>query len=236
MEELNTFLDFVFKYYVPDMNNLILDQHFLNQFKNNHPESDEYVCKIVGQVRLTKHNILSCLANVFLLNDHELLRNDNIKSKKFYDYLKIIIKPGFKVNGEQLPFDFLYDLLNLEKAFSDYIKSDKNSNYLKNFELEKDHSKLLQANRKYTIHSEKIEQPLQNLLTDNFQNIKEDSENTNSKYFENISFTNSKSTKAQVNFKPFHSNIFSGNKFNLIIKTCLIYQQIKEEKKRIYFY
>ncbi|RNA19626.1 hypothetical protein BpHYR1_051985 [Brachionus plicatilis] len=125
MDELKKFLDFVFKYYEPDSNHLRLEQQALNEFKKLHPQADESVCKIVGQVRLTKHNILSSLIVVFTYIDKELFTKKSILSLKIHDHLEILVKPGLKINGEKIPFDLLYELLNFEKKCSDLLRSSK---------------------------------------------------------------------------------------------------------------
>ena len=116
LDDLNEFLDFFFQFYDSNSNNLQTSKEAFNSFRTYNDQAYTNICLLNELDELNQKNFIYVLIDVFLYIDLYYLHTDlsQKQTRAFFQYFKILMKKDFKINGELISINDLYDLLNME--------------------------------------------------------------------------------------------------------------------------
>ncbi|RNA27009.1 hypothetical protein BpHYR1_047359 [Brachionus plicatilis] len=127
LSHLNEFLDYFFQFYDPKSNNLQTNKDTFKSFKLYYDQAYKNVCLLNDLDELNQKNFIYVLIDVFFYIEMYYLHARMAKkhTRPFYQYLKILLKKDFRVNGEPISINDLYDLLNMEVKLFKFSKQSK---------------------------------------------------------------------------------------------------------------
>lgn len=144
LDDLNEFLDYFFQFYDFNSSNLQTSKEAFQSFRVYNDQAYTNICLLNDLDELNQKNFIFVLIDVFLYIDLYYLHTDKNKklTRQFFQYFKIFMKKDFKVNGELISINDLYDLLNMEtkikfsKKLKNYQKDSSEEIIVDSFEPE----------------------------------------------------------------------------------------------------